>query len=83
MQCNNKQVLFTTQESHNTAVTQLAFNQTQPDLFNLVASTGSDQAAVYDDTHVGEYVGLVVQYTNAKTAHCKGGVRYSSVFSPQ
>lgn len=35
------------------------------------------QATVYDDQHMGDYVGVVVQYTNVATKYNPGGVSSS------
>ena len=33
------------------------------------------QVTVYDDEHMGDFLGMVVHFTNEKTAHTPGGVR--------
>ena len=32
------------------------------------------QATIYDDTHMGRYISVVMQFTNAPTQHSAGGV---------
>lgn len=53
----------------------LAFNHTQPELHNLFATVGKDQATVYDDEHMADYLGIVVHFANGQTEHTAGGVR--------
>ena len=33
------------------------------------------QATVYDDLHMGDFIAVVVNFTNQKTEHAEGGVR--------
>ena len=35
------------------------------------------QATIYDDLHMGNYIGVIVQYTNIETEHSTGGVSAS------
>ncbi|KAK9805229.1 hypothetical protein WJX72_007289 [[Myrmecia] bisecta] len=60
-------------ESHGTPIHQLLFNFMDPAMHNLFATVGKDQATVYDDVHMGDYVGVVVHFVNESTAHAKGG----------
>ncbi|KXZ56814.1 hypothetical protein GPECTOR_1g733 [Gonium pectorale] len=61
------------QESHATPVFDIAFNTLGPEHRNLFASIGKDQVTIYDDEHMGDYLGVVVQYVNSPTEHHKGG----------
>ena len=60
-------------ESHATTVHALAFNHASPDCGNLFATVGADMATVYDDSHMADYIGVVVQFVNQKTEHTEGG----------
>ncbi|KAG7672116.1 putative Polycomb group protein FIE2 [Nannochloris sp. 'desiccata'] len=60
-------------ESHATTVHTLGFNTIDPDCSNLFATVGGDQATVYDDSHMGDYIGVVVHFVNNKTEHAEGG----------
>ncbi|KAI7839041.1 hypothetical protein COHA_007183 [Chlorella ohadii] len=60
-------------ESHATPVQALAFNHCDPQMGNLFATVGKDQATVYDDEHMGDHVALVVHFTNAPSEHAPGG----------
>ncbi len=62
-------------ESHGMPIHAVAFNRTSARLGNLVATVGKDHATVYDDSHMGSFVAVVVQLINAATAHHTGGVR--------
>ena len=53
----------------------LAFNTLDTQCGNLFATVGRDQAAVYDDQHMGDFIGVVVHFVNQPTPHTKGGVR--------
>ena len=33
------------------------------------------QATVYDDLHMGDFIAVVVNFTNQRTEHAEGGVR--------
>ena len=33
------------------------------------------QATIYDDLHMGDFIAVVVNFTNQKTEHTEGGVR--------
>ena len=35
----------------------------------------SEQATVYDDLHMGDFIAVVVNFSNQKTKHADGGVR--------
>jgi hypothetical protein len=63
------------QESHGQPIRCLEFNHTSPQLSNLFATVGRDQATIYDDSHLGDFVAIVVHFTNAQTPYHKGGVR--------
>jgi hypothetical protein len=52
----------------------LTFNHTSPDLYNLFGTVGKDCATVYDDEHMGDHVGLVVNFQNAASEYTEGGV---------
>lgn len=39
------------------------------------------QATVYDDLHMGDFIAVVVNFTNQKTDHAVGGVRSSDNLS--
>lgn len=60
-------------ESHATTVHALAFNHASPNCSNLFATVGADQATVYDDSHMADYIGVVVHFVNEKTQHASGG----------
>lgn len=63
------------QESHCTPVLALAFNTLDAQCGNLFATVGKDQATVYDDLHMGDFIGVVVHFINQATPHTMGGVR--------
>lgn len=60
-------------ESHCSPVNHLAFNYTDAGMQNLFATVGKDQATIYDDLHMGEFIAVVVNFTNQKTEHADGG----------
>ncbi|KAG1680725.1 hypothetical protein FOA52_008057 [Chlamydomonas sp. UWO 241] len=60
-------------ESHCSPVHAVVFNTTSRELRNLVASVGGNQATVYDDSHMGDYVAVVVHFANQATEHHAGG----------
>lgn len=60
-------------ESHASPVHQLMFNYTNKSMQNLFATVGKDQATVYDDLHMGDFIAVVVNFTNQKTDHAVGG----------
>ncbi len=62
------------QESHCSPIHQVAFNPSTSQLHNLVATVGKDQATIYDDQHMGDYVAIVVHFTNNETPYTRGGV---------
>ena len=33
------------------------------------------QVTVYDDEHMGDFIGMVVHFTNEESEHAQGGVR--------
>ena len=35
---------------------------------------GGEQATVYDDMHLGDYIAVVLNFVNKRTAHAAGGV---------
>lgn len=37
------------------------------------------QVTIYDDLHMGDYIGVIVQYVNKPSEHNQGGVIYSSM----
>lgn len=41
----------------------------------IVSLTTVFQATVYDDLHMGDFIAVVVNFTNQKTEHAEGGVR--------
>jgi WD40 repeat protein len=51
----------------------LGFNTIDPECSNLFATVGGDQATIYDDSHMGDYIGVVVHFVNNKTEHAEGG----------
>jgi hypothetical protein len=61
------------QESHASPVHTLAVNHTNPQLANLFATVGKDQATVYDDEHMGDHVAVACHFTNAPSEHAPGG----------
>lgn len=63
------------QESHCQPVEALVFNTLDTQCSNLFATVGRDQATVYDDQHMGDFIGVVVHFVNQPTPHTKGGVR--------
>ena len=67
------------QESHCRPVRQLLFNAVDASCSNLFATVGGDQATVYDDMHMGDYIAVVLNFVNARTSHAAGQV--GSVFS--
>ncbi|DBA88802.1 TPA: hypothetical protein ACH3X1_004216 [Trebouxia sp. C0004] len=60
-------------ESHCSPVHQLAFNYTDEGMQNLFATVGNEQATVYDDLHMGDFIAVVVNFANQKTEHADGG----------
>jgi len=44
----------------------VAFNALDPLNANLVATVGGDQATVYDDLHMGDYLSVVVHFVNMR-----------------
>lgn len=62
------------QESHGLPVRQLLFNAEDPSCENLFATVGGEQATVYDDMHMGDYIAVALNYVNRRTAHTAGGV---------
>lgn len=71
-------------ESHGTPVHSLSFNHISPDCDNLFATVGADQATIYDDAHMGDYVSVVVHFTNQATEHAEGGELQASCWiNPQ
>jgi hypothetical protein len=61
------------QESHASPVHTLVVNHTDPQLANLFATVGKDQATVYDDEHMGDHVAVACHFTNAPAEHAPGG----------
>ena len=55
-------------------VRQLLFNTEDPSCGNLFATVGGEQATVYDDMHMGDYIAVVLNFVNKRTAHASGGV---------
>ena len=55
-------------------VGQLLFNMEDPSCGNLFATVGGEQATVYDDMHMGDYIAAVLNFVNKRTAHAAGGV---------
>ena len=64
------------QESHGMPVRQLLFNLVDLSCGNLFATVGGDQATVYDDMHMGDYIAVVLNFVNKRTPHAAGGVRF-------
>ncbi|GIL42825.1 hypothetical protein Vafri_678 [Volvox africanus] len=60
-------------ESHCSPIVDLVFNALDPDHRNLFASIGKDQVTIYDDEHMGDFLGVVVQYINSPSAYHHGG----------
>ncbi|KAL3149455.1 hypothetical protein ABBQ32_002243 [Trebouxia sp. C0010 RCD-2024] len=60
-------------ESHASPVHHLIFNYTKKSMQNLFATVGKDQATVYDDLHMGDFIAVVVNFTNQKTEQTMGG----------
>ncbi|PNW85304.1 hypothetical protein CHLRE_03g180050v5 [Chlamydomonas reinhardtii] len=60
-------------ESHASPILDLVFNSVTPGHHNLFASIGKDQVTIYDDEHMGDYLGVVVHYVNSATPHHAGG----------
>lgn len=56
-------------------VQQLLFNLVEPSCGNLFATVGGDQATVYDDMHMGDYIAVVLSFVNKRTPLAAGGVR--------
>lgn len=69
-------------ESHGAPTHALAFNHATPGCSNLLASTGGDQATVYDDEHMGDHLSLVVHFVNTKTDYTEGGGLQSLCWLP-
>lgn len=67
-------------ESHGTPVHNLTFNHVSEDCGNLFATVGADQATIYDDSHMGDYVSVVVHLTNEKSEHADGGELQTSTW---
>ncbi|CAK0786987.1 hypothetical protein CVIRNUC_010203 [Coccomyxa viridis] len=59
-------------ESHCRPVRQLLFNAVDASCSNLFATVGGDQATVYDDMHMGDYIAVVLNFVNARTSHAAG-----------
>ncbi len=55
-------------------VRQLLFNTEDSSCANLFATVGGEQATVYDDMHLGDYIAVVLNFVNKRTAHAAGGV---------
>ena len=53
---------------------QLLFNAVDASCSNLFATVGGDQATVYDDMHMGDYIAVVLNFVNARTSHAAGQV---------
>ena len=68
------QHLHCLQESHCRPVRQLLFNAVDASCSNLFATVGGDQANVYDDMHMGDYIAVVLNFVNARTSHAAGQV---------
>ena len=68
------QCLHQLQESHCRPVRQLLFNTVDASCSNLFATVGGDQATVYDDMHMGDYIAVVLNFVNARTLHAAGQV---------
>lgn len=62
------------QESHCRPVRQLLFNTVDASCSNLFATVGGEQATVYDDMHMGDYIAVVLNFVNARTSHAAGQV---------
>ena len=62
------------QESHCRPVRQLLFNAADASCSNLFATVGGDQATVYDNMHMGDYIAVVLNFVNARTPHAAGQV---------
>ncbi|GMH44976.1 hypothetical protein BSKO_12933 [Bryopsis sp. KO-2023] len=60
-------------ESHQSPVKCLAFNQTDKELENLLASVGGNQAMVYNNRYLESYINVVGQFTNEETTEVPGG----------
>ena len=70
-------------ESHGSPIHALAFNQCTTacahsqgpidGLHNLFATVGGEQATVYDDAHMGNFLAVVVHFSNSPTLHHGGG----------
>ena len=46
-------------------------------------SSSATQATIYDDLHMGDFVAVVVSFTNQKTEHAGGGVSYDKLLMYQ
>lgn len=53
----------------------LRFDENGEEWFNLLAAVGGNQVTVYDDSYLGGYINVVLQFTNEETTETKGGVR--------
>ncbi|DBB08847.1 hypothetical protein WJX82_004976 [Trebouxia sp. C0006] len=60
-------------ESHCSPVHHLVFNYTDEGMQNLFATVGKEQATIYDDLHMGDFIAVVVNFTNQKTEYADGG----------
>jgi WD40 repeat protein len=60
-------------ESHSSPIHALTFNHTSPSYYNLLATVGGDNATVYNDEHMGDYLSVVVHFQNVKTNYANGG----------
>ena len=49
---------------------QLLFNAVDASCSNLFATVGGDQATVYDDMHMGDYIAVVLNFVNSRTFAC-------------
>lgn len=63
-------------------VRQLLFNREDPSCGNLFATVGGEQATVYDDMHMGDYIAVALNFVNKRTAHAAGGVSPMQTHSP-
>ena len=63
-------------------VRQLLFNTEDLSCSNLFATVGGDQATVYDDMHMGDFIAVTLNFVNKRTPHAAGGVSLLHICSP-
>ena len=70
------------QERHPSPVRQLLFNTEDLSCSNLFGTVGGDQATVYDDMHMGDFIAVTLNFVNKRTPHVAGGVSLLHIGPP-